>query len=592
MKKFLMVVIFAALAAGGIWLAKHGGSIRTTSAAVSALLPKDTLVLIHIPDVNGTRAKWHETDLYKLWREPAIQDFLSRPLAKMPHSDAVRQKMQEIEPLDIKDAFLAITSWEKKRSKAVAGFRFRGSEDSVEKVIGHWRGRIEGSRPVQHQAVDYEKHHIEISSEGELTVATVYDGNWFFAANDLDTLKALLDRADGRVKDSATTLGSDEDFIAASKHLPAVYSARAYARVDRYLESLTSDLPKEDAGSDRFTLLRKIRTVSAATSFDNGKIRDLIFVATPKTEEGGDLTRASLSLATRDAIFYAAGFLKLPQQLPATPGAAIPGLPAVTQRIVRALSASGVTTESFKAAFGTELGVIGEWNANSRMPMFFATLPVKDFTKASELIDKITGAMADEDQPWTKTEKDGVQYFSQAPANPLVPIAATIALSNERLVGGHDRAGVESIIKRATTRGADLAGSDSFRAAERLLPAGKDLFAYVDMPLLYTRLDAALRPMLIMAAAFMPNIGETIDLGKLPDAQIVTKHLSPIVLTQRYENDGYVTESIGPISMFQALAGTVATSGASLYKDKLPNLGNSAPATSSASPTPTETPDE
>ncbi|MGZ4984019.1 MAG: hypothetical protein ACXV9Q_07955, partial [Chthoniobacterales bacterium] len=239
MKKLLLVIIFAALAAGGIWLAKHGGSIRTSSAAVSALLPKETLALVHVPDLNGTRAKFHETDLYKLWHEPAIQDFLRRPLSKTAKDDALRQKLQEIEPLEIKDAFFAVTSWEKKRSKVLAGFRFRGSEDGVDKIVSQWRGRIHVDAPTaQHQTLDYEKHRIEVSTEGELTLATVYDGNWFFVANDVDALKLLLDRADGRLKDSAGTLGADDNFIAASKHLPAVYSARAYARVDRYFESL------------------------------------------------------------------------------------------------------------------------------------------------------------------------------------------------------------------------------------------------------------------------------------------------------------------------------------------------------------------
>ncbi|MDQ6940094.1 MAG: hypothetical protein M3119_08065, partial [Verrucomicrobiota bacterium] len=280
--------------------------------------------------------------------------------------------------------------------------------------------------------------------------------------------------------------------------------------------------------------------------------------------EEGELTRASLSLATHDAIFYAAGFLKLPHRLPTAPGAAIPGLPAVTQRFIGALSASGATTESFKAAFGTEIGVIGEWSANARIPMFFATLPVKDFAKANEFVGKIVGAMSEE-QPWTRSEKDGVQYFSQPPANPMLPIAATIALSQDRLVGGHDLAGVENIMKRGASHGSELVDSDTFKAAERALPAGKDLFVYVDTALLYGRLDAALRPMLIMAAAFMPNIADTVDLGKLPEPEIVTKHLSPITMIQRYENDGYIMESIGPISLFQAVG--VIGAGASVGKD-------------------------
>jgi hypothetical protein len=603
LKKFLLVVLFAAVAAGGIWLAMHGSSVRTSSAAVGALLPKDTLALVYVPDVNRARAEFRETDIYKLWREPAIQDFLRQPLTKLPQKNAFSEQLAAIEPLEMKDAFFAVTSWENKQSKVLAGFRFKGSEEKAEKIINQWRERMHVTAPpAEHQTVDYETHRIEVTSEGELTIATVYDGDWFFAANDLGALKAVLDRADGRTKDSATTLGADENFIAASKHLPPVYAARAYARVDRYFESLTSSLPNSDNNDERFTLLRQIRNFSAATTFENGKIRDTLFVGMPKRDEEGELTRASLSLATRDAILYAAGFLHLPKQLPESPGAALPGFPAVTQRVVTALSASGVTIESWKAAFGTEFGIIGEWSANARIPMFFATVPVKDFTKAGELLGKITSAMSDEDQAWTKTEKDGVQYLSQAPTNPFLSIAVTVALSNDRLVVGHDLAGVESVVKRNASRGSELASSDPFKTAERLLPPGKDLFVYFDTALTYARLDSALRPMLIMAAAFMPSIGDSVDLGKLPEPGVVTKHLSPIVMTQRYENDGYVTESIGPISMFQAGVAAIAATGAgaTFYKDKLPNFGGTAAPSASSpqrhipvpSPSPTESPDE
>jgi hypothetical protein len=35
----------------------------------------------------------------------------------------------------------------------------------------------------------------------------------------------------------------------------------------------------------------------------------------------------------------------------------------------------------------------------------------------------------------------------------------------------------------------------------------------------------------------------------------VTKHLSPIVSSQRYDGDGYVAESMGPITLNQAAIG-------------------------------------
>ena len=80
-------------------------------------------------------------------------------------------------------------------------------------------------------------------------------------------------------------------------------------------------------------------------------------------------------------------------------------------------------------------------------------------------------------------------------------------------------------------------------------------FVYVDTAMLYSRLDAALRPMLLMSAAFMPAISDYVDVGKLPSAEIVAKHLSPIVSWQRYERDGYVTESVGPVTLSEAAVG-------------------------------------
>ncbi len=44
----------------------------------------------------------------------------------------------------------------------------------------------------------------------------------------------------------------------------------------------------------------------------------------------------------------------------------------------------------------------------------------------------------------------------------------------------------------------------------------------------------------------MPGMSDNVDVGKLPQPEIVAKHLSPIVSSQRYEADGYVTESVGP----------------------------------------------
>jgi hypothetical protein len=57
--------------------------------------------------------------------------------------------------------------------------------------------------------------------------------------------------------------------------------------------------------------------------------------------------------------------------------------------------------------------------------------------------------------------------------------------------------------------------------------------------------------MLLLAAASCGD-HRFVNLGKLPAPEVITKHLSPIVSSQRYERDGYVAESIGPLTLDQS----------------------------------------
>src|SRR5207247_6321132 len=182
-------------------------------------------------------------------------------------------------------------------------------------------------------------------------------------------------------------------------------------------------------------------------------------------------------------------------------------------------------------------------------PSLLLTLPVTDAGKAEKITDALI--RVDEGAIWTQTEKDGVRYFSKQSAASLVAITPTIAVSNRILVAGLNPVSVEEAMKRTGTGSAGLSDSSTYKAAERLLPAPTNFFAYVDTALLYSRLDASLRPMLLMAAAFVPAVAGSIDATKLPSPEVITNHLSPIVCSQKYERDGYLAESIGPITLDQ-----------------------------------------
>src|SRR6266700_5434742 len=225
MRRIFLLVIAGAVVAFGIWYAWRI-SEKTSSSSVSVLLGRDTIFLAHLPDFNQTRDQWHHSDVYLLYREPAVQDFLRKPLGKFPKRDAASQTLRDIEQLDPKDAFFALTSIDNNNPKFVGGFRFRGSPEDAERVIGKWRSNfLQANRSAKHEKLQYERHEIEMVAATPFALVTAYDRPWFFAASDLTELKALLDRADGRVKNSEETLDADASYRSAAAHMPSSYAA-------------------------------------------------------------------------------------------------------------------------------------------------------------------------------------------------------------------------------------------------------------------------------------------------------------------------------------------------------------------------------
>ena len=543
MRRLLFLIAGAAVAAGAVYYGIHRVE-QAGPTAVTALLPRGTVALVHLPDLNRSRDDWHQTDIYKLYQEPAIHGFLNKPLAKVPQRDTTTRTLSELEQLAPKDAFIAITSIENNNPHLVGGFCFRESEAEAEKIVGKWRSQIVRDASA-HENVDYEQHKIDIAGEAPNQIATVYDGQWFFISNDLDELKAVLDRVDQRAKDAQTILAANEAFRAAMVHMPASYALLFYVQPRAFSEKLDAVRNAIGVGAGGTAALNQIQSVCGAARFDNGKMRDVLFVSMPQAGSQ-KLTRSSLDLGTPETFLYLATLLN-PDRLS---GLNQTGLPTGTwlQKVFDADARAGVTVDDWKAAFDLELGSIADWPQNSRWPSIIATMRVKDSARANKLVDALTHAI-DEDATWTKTEKDGVVYFYMQRPAALFAITPTIALSNQMMIVGLDSVSAETAMKRSAKSSSGLASSSSYKAAGRAVSAPTEAFFYVDTALLYSRLDAALRPMLLMSAAFMPAISDYVDVGKLPAPEIVTKHLSPIVSSQRYEGDGYVTESVGPVSL-------------------------------------------
>jgi len=581
MKRVLFVLIALAVAAFAGWYYWQF-SQRVSRSPVAGLLPRETIFVAQIPDFNRALDEWQHSDVYQLYREPAVQDFLRKPLGNAPKTDAVSQTLREIEQLAPKNAFVALTSIENNNPKIVGGFRFSGSQEEAARIIGKWRSMLIGQNSsLKREKVQYEGHEIDVTKTGSLSIATAYDPPWFFVATDAADMHALLDRADRRASNPDNRLDNEETYRAAVSRRPSNDVAFFYLQpktLSQRLAALRAAVGATPAPGEG-TMLEKMRCVTGSMRFENGKVHDLFFMGMPKLEQNTSLTRSSLSLGTKETFFYLAVLLNLGERMDTlNQAAAFAGT-----KMFQALSDSGITAADWKAAFGSELGSLAQWPSNAHWPSLLVTLPVTDATKAGKIVEALL--RGDEDGSWTSTEKDGVRYFSKPSAATFVAITPTIALSDRILIVGLDPTSVEEAVKRAGSGSSELADSQTYKGADRLLPAPTNFFAYIDTSQLYSRLDASLRPMLLMAAAFVPAVAGSIDPTKLPAPEVITKHLTPIVSSQRYDGDGYMAESIGPITLDQLGIGVAIFSSFGATALRQSGLGIPSPGPS-PSPTP------
>jgi hypothetical protein len=585
MKRILFVLIALAVAAFAGWYYWQF-SQRISNAPVAALLPRETIFVAQVPDFNRAVDEWQHSDVYQLYREPAVQDFLRKPLGNTQKTNAVPQTLGEIEQLAPKNAFVALTSIDNNNPKVVGGFRFSGSQEEAERIIGKWRSMLTGQdSSLKREKVQYQGHEIEVVKTGSLSIATAFAPPWFFLATDPADVQELLDRAEHRSSNPDNRLDKDETYRAAISRRPSDDVIFFYLQPKMFsqrLAALRAAVGSTPAPGER-TMFEKMRCVTGSMRFENGKIHDVFFMGMPKLEQNTTLTRSSLSLGTKETFFYLAMLLNLGERMDTlNQAAAFAGT-----KIFQTLSDNGITAADWRAAFGIELASLASWPASAHWPSLLITVPVIDASKAGKIVEALL--RADENGSWTPVEKDGVHYFSKQSGVSLVTITPTIGLSDRMLIAGLDPTSVEEAMKRARSGASELAESQTYKGADRLLPPPTNFFAYIDAAQLYSRLDASLRPMLLMAAAFVPAVAGSIDPTKLPAPEVITKHLSPIVSSQRYDRDGYLAESIGPITLDQLGIGVAIFSSFGAAAARQTGFG--LPSTlSSPSPSPSPTP--
>ena len=181
-----------------------------------------------------------------------------------------------------------------------------------------------------------------------------------------------------------------------------------------------------------------------------------------------------------------------------------------------------------------------------------ASLDVRDHIAAAKFVDNLTNTLSAE-AGWQTSQADGLAFHTLA--SPGVSfVSPTLTLSSKHLILGLNPPEVHEAAKREDVVTPNFTGSETYKTAMTAVEKPGVAFAYLDSQAFFERLYGALKPVAMLGAAFVfPQAGEYVDLGKLPPAEAISKHLSPTVLSETSDNEGILLESVGSFTCGEAV---------------------------------------
>lgn len=549
---------------------------RPTGILAPALLPADTVALFHLPDLRRTSERWPDTALGKISREPEVAAFLERPLRRLlgRHEAEVWRRLGQVRRIDPGEVFLAVAQWPETGSPRLSGgFSYRGNREEINALIAEARGALQQRWPAgRSDLIKVGNAEVETFTYTDRTFAWTFHGDWLLAANDLELLTATVARLAKAPAENGGTLRQNPVYGAALQKMPADADMVSFVQTERIADRLISFLAMANAARagggtgdmSQLELLRKVKALAAATKLDGENLRDALFVLASEEKKQPPLPRASLGITSPDTLAYWASLIEKPAYFRwpshgASANASTPGPIQSLQSMLQTLSA-GVTSDSFWAIFGPEIGLVTDWPAEANTPAPVLALQVRKVADARRLLETIAQIpVGGPGTVWTRQSLNGADYFQcRLPSTPMgqlfntPPIEVTMALTERLLLAGFSFDTVKKSVERAKTDSRELLRRGSFRNAAETVREPTAAFAFVESRPLFERIYGPLREFVKMWALLASNITTYIDPSKLPGTETVSQHLGPIVYSQTSVDGGTLSESAGPVTISQA----------------------------------------
>ncbi len=560
MKKIIpAIIVLAAIAAGAFVFLKRSEPHRSRAAE---LAPAETIFFAQLPDLARSVQRFGKTSLHAIWAEPEMQAFMEKPLHAMPTLVQIREKWPQMVRIAPREAFVAMTSLDGTTPKFVAGMAFSGSRTEVEALMAEPRAELKKAWPAgRADLLNYGASEIEVFTWQGGTMADTFRGKWYLVANDLDLLKATLDRVDGK---GGPALAGSETFKKVTAPLPAdadmIMVAQPAALTDR-LGALMAAAGAKPGAKDVATAA-KSEGMAYAAKMDGAQMRDVIFIPGSGAAEA-PLPRSTLALSDADTFLYYAMAVPAQIHLPESASMVLGLLGPSLEPMDKALAEKGLKWADFGTVFGPEVGSLVNWAAEADAPSALLALDVREVAKAKAFLDVLTGPSLG-GAAWGQKEENGVTLY-QMPGEGLTLTTPSLALTGKFLVLGLSPEAVQAGLARLGSGAATIGQSAGYQSIARQVGSPTSGYGYLDFKTLFERSYAMFRPFVVMSVAFSADAGQFIDAGKLPSTDAIGKHLSPIVFTQSTREHGTLLESVGPLTFNQTLAAALAGVGASVF---------------------------
>lgn len=557
MKRIFVPVLVLALIVGAafIFIRKE---VAKSPEPVAEWLPAGTLFFDDMPDIHRSRDRWPLTALGQIVHEPEVQAFLQRPRDTVPGYASFNERRVQERQIDPGQFFIAVTDWSGNAvPKAIAGLSYAGDKDQLDALVGELRRLVQAQWPSGKWDVDkYGAGDIETFTTPDFTAALAYRGQWLFLATDPDLLKSTIDRYEG--KPGPDSLAGLAQYKSCLEHLPDQPDNVLFLRPGEFADKLQSMAlmlnPTADTGG--MDQVKKIDAVGVALKMDGAVMRDAAYIIEPPPAGSAPLAKDVLRLSSSNTIiatserFGALGDMQMPD-----PKTDPSGMLQLLQSYVKAFTSQGLGPDQFAQAFGPETGFLLDWPSDSMIPGAYVMADVQDRVKAQKFLDTLPNLPLSAGVNFAHIDSAGVSYYSLPQTGiGFVPLQVTLGLTDKALIGGLSMGAVKAAAGRWDASGGGLQDTDTYKAAAALVQEPTLSFSYLDTKAIFDRVYGLFRG--VASMGFVPHLTDFVDVGKLPDSETISKHLSPIVSSGAVKDGGVLVESAGPVTMMQAAMAT------------------------------------